>query len=88
MRSRRCGIGGGGGGGGGGGAPHTPGGSTTVLATLFHNTALLVKLLLAQAADGPGVTNVPIDDLFEEVQRKGLAPDEWPVYIHSRLQPA
>lgn len=50
--------------------------------TFFHNTCLLVKLLLSQSQT---VSNVPIDDLYEEVRRKALPMDDWPMFIYSRV---
>jgi len=68
------------------GQPPPAGGATAALVptsrTFFHNTCLLVKLLLSQSQT---VSNVPIDDLYEEVRRKALPMDDWPMFIYSRV---
>ena len=68
------------------GQPAPTGGAPAALVpasrTFFHNTCLLVKLLLSQSQT---VSNVPIDDLYEEVRRKALPMDDWPMFIYSRV---
>ena len=48
----------------------------------FHNTCLLVKLLLSHSS---AVPNLPIDDLYDEVVQKRVAMDEWPMYVYNRF---
>ena len=52
------------------------------LSASFHNTCLLVKLLL-NTRQMP--ENVLTQELFDEVQSKGVPVDEWPTYVHSRM---
>lgn len=56
--------------------------NATTSRTFFHNTCLLVKLLLSQSQT---VSNVPIDELYEEVVRKAMPMDDWPMYIYQRV---
>ena len=48
------------------------------LVGLFHNTALVMKALLAQTQH---VGNVPIDDLYEHVVKHAVPMEEWPQFI-------
>lgn len=48
----------------------------------FHNTCLLVKLLLAEKYS---VQNVFVQDLYEEVLRKKVPMEEWPMYVYTRV---
>jgi len=51
-------------------------------ARFFHNTCLLVKVLLA--AHGP-VSNIPIDGLYEEVVKQKIPIDGWPQFVYERF---
>ena len=48
----------------------------------FHNTCLLVKLLLSHSS---AVPNLPIDELYDEVLHKRVAMDEWPMFAYNRF---
>ena len=50
-------------------------------ARFFHNTCLLVKVLLA--AHGP-VSNTPIDTLYEEVVAQKVPIEAWPQFVYER----
>ena len=48
----------------------------------FHNTAILVKGLLAR---NQTVGNVPIDELYEHVVNNKVPIEEWPHFIYERV---
>lgn len=47
----------------------------------FHNTCLLVKVLVARQQP---VRNIPIDELYEDVRKRELPIEEWPQFIYQR----
>lgn len=57
-------------------------GHSTMGRQFFHNTCLLVKLLLA---DKYKVQNVFVQDLYDEVIRKKVPMEEWPMYVYTRV---
>jgi hypothetical protein len=48
----------------------------------FHNTCLLVKLLLSASS---AVPNLPIDELYDEAVAQRVAMDEWPMFVYNRF---
>jgi len=62
------------------------GGRQSVDATVrwFHNTCLLVKVLLA-AQSNAKLNNIPIDDLYRDVVAKAVPVDSWPNYIYEQF---
>ena len=50
----------------------------------FHNTCLLVKVLLA-AQTKLKLNNLPIEELYRDVIAKALPVDAWPQYVYERF---
>jgi len=50
----------------------------------FHNTCLLVKVLLA-AQTKVKLNNLPIEELYRDVIAKALPVDAWPQYVYERF---
>mmetsp|Transcript_10459 Transcript_10459/g.30901 ORF Transcript_10459/g.30901 Transcript_10459/m.30901 type:complete len:401 (+) Transcript_10459:576-1778(+) len=56
--------------------------TSSSLSQSFHNTCLLVKLLLS-TRQLPAT--VLVQELYDEVQQKGVPVEEWPTYVHARM---
>ena len=56
----------------------------------FHNTCLLVKVLMANRSGGGGASalNLPIDTLYETVLRQKTPIEEWPQFIYQKYSAA
>ncbi len=62
------------------GSSHDP----QVNVRFFHNTCLLVKVLLA-AQTKVKLNNIPIDELYRDVVAQALPVDAWPQFVYERF---